>query len=165
MENEIKMKIYDFYKNVDKTVINNLTKDENSQDVLKLSVYAELNLLNKTNDKWKLKDKRTLLKEIDLEKKNKIKQLTNLLENSLDNTLESIKTANEKIINDINNINNLKRTIEKDDVYNNIKNITKKNYTNKINKRIIKNEDNIILPNFINKKPKNINNYIEIYSN
>jgi hypothetical protein len=165
MENEIKMKIYDFYKNVDKTVINNLTKDENSQDVLKLSVYAELNLLNKINDKWKLKDKRTLLKEIDLEKKNKIKQLTNLLENSLNNTLESIKTANEKIINDINNINNLKRTIEKDDVYNNIKNITKKNYTNKINKRIIKNEDNIILPNFINKKPKNINNYIEIYSN
>lgn len=165
MENEIKMKIYDFYKNVDKTVINNLTKDENSQDVLKLSVYAELNLLNKTNDKWKLKDKRTLLKEIDLEKKNKIKQLTNLLENSLDNTLENIKTTNEKIINDINNINNLKRTIEKDDVYNNIKNITKKNYTNKINKRIIKNEDNIILPNFINKKPKNINNYIEIYSN
>lgn len=165
MENEIKMKIYDFYKNVDKTVINNLTKDENSQDVLKLSVYAELNLLNKTNDKWKLKDKRTLLKEIDLEKKNKIKQLTNLLENSLNNTLENIKTANEKIINDINNINNLKRTIEKDDVYNNIKNITKKNYTNKINKRIIKNEDNIILPNFINKKPKNINNYIEIYSN
>ena len=165
MENEIKMKIYDFYKNVDKTVINNLTKDENSQDVLKLSVYAELNLLNKTNDKWKLKDKRTLLKEIDLEKKNKIKQLTNLLENSLNNTLENIKTANEKIINYINNINNLKRTIEKDDVYNNIKNITKKNYTNKINKRIIKNEDNIILPNFINKKPKNINNYIEIYSN
>jgi hypothetical protein len=165
MENEIKLKIYDFYKNVDKSVINNLTKDENIQDILKLSVYAELNLLNKTNDKWKLKDKRTLLKEIDLEKKNKIKQLTNLLENSLDNTLENIKITNEKIINDINNINNLKRTIEKDDVYNNIKNITKKNYTNKVNKRIIKNEDNMLLTKFINKKPKNINNYIEIYSN
>jgi hypothetical protein len=162
MDNEIKLKIIDFYKNIDKSLVNNLFKDENIQNVLKLSMQTELSLLNKSRNKWKIKDKRKLLKELDSVKKDKISQLTKSLEFVNDIAIENIKKINEKVIMDINNINHLKKNIEKDDIYDNIKNITKKNYSSKIDKRTIKNEEIINLePN--DKKSKY--DYLEIYSN
>ena len=166
MDNEIKTKITDFYKNVDKPIVNNLFKDENIQNVLKLSMQSELPILNKINNKWKIKDRRKLLKEIDIEKKNKVSQLTKSLDSINDNVIEDIKKTNEKVILDINNINHLRRTIEKDDIYNTMKNITRKSYTSKSEKRIIK-EDITHDLKINNKNKEKIlnNNYLEIYTN
>ena len=168
MDNEIKLKISDFYKNVDKHLVNNLFKDENLNTVLKLSMQTELPLFNMTGNKWKIKDKRKLLKEIESEKKNKVCQLTKSLDSIIDITMENIKNTNDKVISDINNINHLRRNIEKDDIYETIKNITKKSYNSKSEKRIIKNEDNVDLlsdPKINKKLNKLKNNYLEIYSN
>jgi hypothetical protein len=131
-------------------------------------MQTELPLFNMTGNKWKIKDKRKLLKEIENEKKNKVSQLTKSLDSIIDITMENIKNTNDKVISDINNINHLRRNIEKDDIYETIKNITKKSYNSKSEKRIIKNEDNVDLlsdPKINKKLNKLKNNYLEIYSN
>ena len=70
------IEIIDFYKGVDKKIINNLINDNETKDILNISLKNELNILKKDKNNWVMKDKRKLLKEIDIVKKKKVKEIT-----------------------------------------------------------------------------------------
>jgi len=81
-ENEnFQIRIIDFYKDVDKPLITNLYNDNEGKDLLKISLKNELSLLKKEKNKWQIKDKRKLLKEIDVVKKRKVKEITSNFNN------------------------------------------------------------------------------------
>ena len=134
---DFKIRIIDFYKGVDKPIINNIYNDNTGQNVLELSTLNEISLFSKTprnKNTWKIKDKRVLLKEIDSFKKRRIKEMKNQLTH-LDDT--TIQNTNNKLLTDIESINTLKKNIEDDNIYDKLKNLTLlSNYSN--NKPILK---------------------------
>lgn len=137
---DFKIRIVDFYKGVDKPIINNIYNDDTGQNVLELSTLNEISLFSKTpknKNTWKIKDKRVLLKEIDSFKKRRIKEIKNQLTHLDDTTIENIKHTNNKLLTDIESINTLKKNIEDDNIYDKLKNLTLlSNYSN--NKPILK---------------------------
>jgi len=119
MDKEFKVRIVDFYKDVDKPIINNIFDDKEGKQVLELSTKTEFNLLKKDKNKWILKDKRKILKEIDLVKKRKVKEYTTKINQlNKDNTnLDTLKLANIKIISELENIESLKKNIDDEELY------------------------------------------------
>lgn len=115
----------DYYKNVDEPMINECLTKFNLENLLQLSTITDLNVFTKQKKKeWKLKEKRTLLKECDIKRKQKIKQVTESL-NELSkykskNILLEVKKKNNELLDQIENIDTLIETIEKD--YPNIEN-------------------------------------------
>jgi hypothetical protein len=130
MDNEnFKIRIVDLYKGIEEPIINNLYKDEKTQDLMVLSIQNDLSLLKKNKKKWIVKDKRKLLKEIDLIKNKKVKEFTSSIsklgKNSPDINL--IKNKNNKIISDLEAIDNLKKSLNNDEIYSKLQNISHKN--------------------------------------
>jgi len=130
MDNEnFKIRIVDLYKGMEEPIINNLYKDEKTQDLMVLSIQNDLSLLKKNKKKWIVKDKRKLLKEIDLIKNKKVKEFTSSIsklgKNSPDINL--IKNKNNKIISDLEAIDNLKKSLNNDEIYSKLQNISHKN--------------------------------------
>jgi hypothetical protein len=130
MDNEnFKIRIVDLYKGIEEPIINNLYKDEKTQDLMVLSIQNDLSILKKNKKKWIVKDKRKLLKEIDLIKNKKVKEFTSSIsklgKNSPDINL--IKNKNNKIISDLEAIDNLKKSLNNDEIYSKLQNISHKN--------------------------------------
>lgn len=123
-ENEKKVNINDYYSSVDKNILNNLCSNNNVKNLIYLSSQMDLNPFNKKNKKWQLKSKDKLIKECELVKKKKIKDLSvslsNLAKLGPNNISEvkniyknfEIKIENlEKIITCVNHIESINNDI------------------------------------------------------
>ena len=110
-------KIEDYYKNIDKPVINNYINNINFKNILELSTITDLYVFKKEKkNQWILKDKRQLLKECEFERKKTIKEVTtslNVLSKNKTTKIKDIKVKNNNMINKIENIDSLMETIEK----------------------------------------------------
>jgi hypothetical protein len=176
--NNFNVRIIDFYKKINKPIIDKMVTDNSFKNILELSTVSEIPLLKKEKNNWYLKDKKKILKEIESTKKKKIKEIKNNLSKINIIKINDIKENNNKLISDLESIDLLKNNIEDDIIYNNIRNLsllsnnielTKKlkrnqlggtqNLNNKKNLKIIK----------INLDELNIssdsNEFIEIFSN
>jgi hypothetical protein len=110
-----------YYKNIDKPIINKCINNLNLKKLLELSSITKLNVFTSKKNKnieWKLKEKRILLKECDVIRKQKIKEvsesLNKLSKNKSTNLLLEVKNKNNNLLDDIETINTLIETIEKD---------------------------------------------------
>jgi len=107
-----------YYKNIDKPVIDNYANDLNLKNLLALSTITDLYLFTKKKKKneWKLKDKRKLLKECDIKRKQTIKEVSTSLnvlsKNKSTNLVKEIKIKNNTLLNKIENIDSIIETIE-----------------------------------------------------
>ena len=172
------IEIIDFYKEVDKKIINNLINDNETKDILNISSKNDLNILKKDKNNWVMKDKRKLLKEIDVVKKKKVKEITSNFNNITkpNQTINILKDTNNKLISEIESIDNFKKNIENEEIYNKLKNLASLNYTQqpKIGKKSIKNikggSDNTFIVKIVDLKDKISNSesssdFLEIFSN
>ena len=174
--NDFKVKIIDFYKEIDKPIINNIYKDNFGKNVLEFSTINEVPIFKKDKDVWKIKDKRKLLKDIELIQKKKIKKFKNSFDN-LNIHIKDIKDNNNKLLSDIESITKIKNKLEDDEAYIKLKNLVNlgkpiKQKGGKKNKEIMKikiidinNKEEIKLNinNLINSIDSN--DFIEIFSN
>ena len=117
----------------------------NYKNILKLSSLNNIFLLEqkKNNNNWRIRDKRKLLQEINTKKKEKINLMKKQLKDINKLKINDVKDINNKILSEIETINQLKEHIENENIYNNLKNLT-------------------LLTNNTNKKK---DSYIEIFSN
>jgi hypothetical protein len=122
--NNFKIRIIDFYKDIDKPIIDKMVNDNSFKNILELSTVSEIPLLKKDKNNWHLKDKRKILKDIENSKKKKIKEIKNNLSKIDVIKINDIKENNNKLLTDLESINLLKNNIENDDIYNNIKNLS-----------------------------------------
>jgi gas vesicle protein len=108
-----------YYKNIEKPIINDCLNKLNLKNILELSTITDLYLFTKKKKTdWKLKEKRILLKECDIKRKQKIKEFTDNL-NELSkykskNILSQVKEKSNNIFNDIETLENMIESIEKD---------------------------------------------------
>lgn len=111
--------IENYYKNIEKPVIDNYVNNLNLKNLLDLSTITDLYLFTKKKKKneWKLKDKREILKECDIKRKKTIKEVSTSLnvlsKNKSTNLVKEIKIKNDKLLNKIENIDSFIETIEK----------------------------------------------------
>jgi len=181
------IEIIDFYKGVDKKIINNMINDNETKDILNISSKNDLNILKKEKNNWVMKDKRKLLKEIDVVKKKKVKEITSNFNNITkpNQTINILKDTNNKLISEIESIDNFKKNIENEDIYNKLKNLASLSSTpiTKINKKKVKNikggsntlndsisNDNTFIVKIVDLKNKISNSesssdFLEIFSN
>jgi hypothetical protein len=110
-----------YYKDIDKPIVNNYMNNFNLKNLLNLTTIIDLTVFThkkKNKKEWQLKDKRKLLKECEIKKKEKIKEATNTLTSLITNkskkAIDDVKNKNETILNEIENIDTLIDTIEKD---------------------------------------------------
>ena len=122
--NKFNLRINDFYKNVNIPIINNMVSDNSFKNILELSSISKISLLEKQKKKWCLKDKRKILRDIEITKKKKINEIKNNLSKIDIIKIDDIKNNNNKLLSDLESINLLKNNIINDDIYNNIKNIS-----------------------------------------
>jgi hypothetical protein len=123
--NDFKIRIIDFYKNVDKPLLNDLTNNDSFKNILELSTISEIPLLKKEKKNWNLKDKKIILKQIESSKKKKIKDLKNNLSKIDTIKINDIKEKNNKLLTELETINLLKNTIEDDKMYHQLSNLSK----------------------------------------
>lgn len=133
MEQDFKIRIIDFYKDVDKPFLSNLISDNEGKDILELSTKNDFQILKKEKNKWQIKDKRKLLKEIDIVKKKKVKEITTNFNNisKPNQTIDILKETNNKLISEIESIDNFKKKMDNDDLYKKLKNLASMNYSSK----------------------------------
>ena len=181
--NNFKVRIIDFYKKINKPIIDKMVTDNSFKNILELSTVSEIPLLKKEKNNWYLKDRKKILKEIESTKKKKIKEMKNNLSKINIIKINDIKENNNKLISDLESIDLLKNNIEDDIIYNNIRNLsllsnnielTKKpkriqlGGTSNLNIRDNKNKKNLKIIK-INLDELNIssdsNDFIEIFSN
>jgi len=185
MEQDFKIRIIDFYKEVDQPIMTNLFNDNESKDILELSTKNDFQILKKEKNKWIIKDKRKLLKEIDIAKKKKVKEITNNFNNisKPEQTISILKDVNTKLISEIESIDDFKEKINNDDLYKKLKNLATINCIPKNNliktkkgggykEKIIQNnkEDEIINIKIIDIKKSLVSSetdsdFIEVFSN
>jgi hypothetical protein len=125
MENtNFNIRIIDFYKEINKPIIDKMIKNNSFKNILELSTISEIPLLKKQKNNWFLKDKQKILKEIETLKKKKIKEIKNNLYKINIIKINDIKENNNKLFSDLESIDLLKNNIENDIIYNNIKNLS-----------------------------------------
>jgi hypothetical protein len=122
--NDFKVRIIDFYKDVDKPIINNLYEDNLGKNILEFSTNNKMQILKKNKNTWKIKDQRKLLNELESVKKKKIKILKDSFNNFNDSAIEEIKKKNNKCISEIETITDLKKNLENKDNYLKLKNLS-----------------------------------------
>jgi hypothetical protein len=108
-----------YYKNIDKPIINDCLNKFNLKNLLELSTITNLYVFTKQKKKdWRLKEKRMLLKECDIKRKQKLKAVTEsineLSKNKSKDLLLEVKQKNNSLFNEIETIDTLIETIEKD---------------------------------------------------
>ena len=112
--------IENYYKDIDKPIVNNIMNNLNLKNLLNLTTIIDLSVFKQKKNKkeWQLKDKRKLLKECEIKKRDKIKEatstLTSLVSNKSKKVIDVVKNKNETILNDIENIDTLIETIERE---------------------------------------------------
>ena len=107
-----------YYKNIDKPTIDKCVNNINLKNLLSLSTVANLYLFTKKKkNQWKLKDKRKILKECDVQRKKTLKEvstsLSALAKIKSTNLVKEIKIKNDTLLNKIENIDSFIETIEK----------------------------------------------------
>ena len=178
--NNFKIRIIDFYKEINKPIIDKMITDDSFKNILDLSSISEIQLLKKEKNNWYLKDKNKILKEIETRKKTKMKEIKRNLSKINIIKINDIKENNNKLITDLESIDLLKNNIEDDIIYNNIKNLsllsnnidltknTKKKQSGGTHDLNIKNKRNLKIIK-INLDELNLssdsNDFIEIFSN
>lgn len=109
--------IENYYKNIDRPIINNYINNCNLKILLELSTITDLYVFTKKKREWILKDKRILLKECEYKRKKTIKEvftyLNILSKNKTVNLVQKIKNKNNNLLNTVENIDFLIDTIEK----------------------------------------------------
>lgn len=109
--------IENYYKNIDRPIINNYINNCNLKILLELSTITDLYVFTKKKREWILKDKRILLKECEYKRKKTIKEvftyLNILSKNKTVNLVQEIKNKNNNLLNTVENIDFLIDTIEK----------------------------------------------------
>jgi hypothetical protein len=157
---EFKVRIVDLYKDIDKPIINNLYENDQTKEIMELSERSELLLLKKDKNRWVLKDKRKLLKEIDMVKNRKVREFTSSISKLGKNSpnINLMKDTNNKMISDLESIDNLKKSLNDDDVYSKLQNATSINYLSKDNLKEKNKESNKINIPVIKQNDKLINN-------
>jgi hypothetical protein len=172
--NDFKVRIIDFYKDVDKPIINNLYEDNLGKNILEFSTNNEMQILKKDKNSWKIKDQRKLLNELESVKKKKIKNLKESFNNFNDSDINEIKNKNNKYLSDIETITDLKKNLGNKDNYLKLKNLsllgTKNIKGGSINQNTLKiidinnnKEINIKIDNIILSSESE--EFIEIFSN
>ncbi len=111
--------IENYYKNIEKPIINDFLYKYNLKNLLELTTITDLYVFSKKRkNQWKLKEKSLLLKECEHKRKIKIEEINNqikyLAKNKSKNIIVDIKNKNNNILSDIENIDILIETIEKD---------------------------------------------------
>jgi hypothetical protein len=110
--------ITQYYKNIDEPIINNIINNVNLKNLLALSTVTDLYLFRKDKRKWKLKDKREILKECNIIKKKTIKEvstsLNTLIKNKSVNITKEIKNKSDHLLHKVENIDTIIETIEKE---------------------------------------------------
>ena len=122
--NDFNIRIIDFYKEINKPIIDKMITDNSFKNILELSTISEITLLKKQKNNWFLKDKKKILKEIETSKKKKMKEIKNNLYKINIIKINDIKENNNKLFSDLESIVLLKNNIENDIIYNNIKNLS-----------------------------------------
>ena len=122
--NDFKIRIIDFYKDVDKPIINNLYEDNLGKNILEFSTNNEMQILKRNKNSWKIKDQRKLLNELESVKKKKIKNLKESFNNFNDFDINEIKNKNNKYLSEIETITDLKKNLEIKDNYLKLKNLS-----------------------------------------
>uniref|UniRef100_A0A6C0DA68 Uncharacterized protein n=1 Tax=viral metagenome TaxID=1070528 RepID=A0A6C0DA68_9ZZZZ len=109
--------IENYYKNIDKPIINEYMNNLNFKNLLALSTINDLYVFQKEKKAWRLKDKEKLLRECEYKRKKKIKEvsvsLNSLNKNKSSTITKEIKLQNNTLLNQIENIDSLIETIEK----------------------------------------------------
>jgi len=165
-DNIFNIKLVDFYKNVDKPIINNICNDKECKNILELSSINNISLLKKSRNNWKIQDKRKILKDIEVLKNKKVKEFKNKLDFKNSKIID-IKESNNKILSELESIDNLKEHIENNSIYDKIKNLTLLGGTVKKEKK----DNNITNNNIIKLNLKTFieledsDSFIEIFSN
>ncbi len=108
-----------YYKNIDKPIINDCLNKFNLKNLLELSTVTDLYIFTKQKKKeWKLKEKRILLKECEVKRRQKLKEVSEsineLTKNKSKNLLLEVKKKNNSLLDEIETIDTLIETIEKD---------------------------------------------------
>jgi hypothetical protein len=82
---------------------NNLYDNDQTKEIMELSERSELLLLKKDKNRWVLKDKIKLLKEIDIVKNRKVREFTSSISKLGKNSpnINLMKDTNNKMISDI----------------------------------------------------------------
>lgn len=111
--------IENYYKNIEKPIINDFLYKYNLKNLLELTTITDLYVFSKKRkNEWKLKEKSLLLKECEHKRKIKIEEINNqikyLAKNKSKNIIVDIKNKNNNILSDIENIDILIETIEKE---------------------------------------------------
>ena len=106
-----------YYKNIDKPVIDNYVNNLNLKNLLALSTISDLYLFTKKKkNEWKLKEKRKLLKECNIKRKQTIKEVSSSLnilsKNKSCDIINEVKIKSNILLNKIENIDSLIETIE-----------------------------------------------------
>lgn len=122
---DFKVRIVNFYKDVDKPMLNSLYDDSEVKDILMLSTKTEFPLLQKDKNGWNVKNKGKLLKDIDSIKKKKVKEFTSIVNNyHKDNTnINELKNTNNKMISELESIDNLKKSLGNQELYVRLQNL------------------------------------------
>ena len=122
--NNFKIRIIDFYKEINKPIIDKMITDDSFKNILDLSSISEIPLLKKEKNNWYLKDKNKILKEIETRKKTKMKEIKRNLSKINIIKINDIKENNNKLFSDLETIDLLKNNIENDTIFNNIKKLS-----------------------------------------
>ena len=122
---DFKVRIVNFYKDVDKPMLNSLYNDNEVKDILVLSTKTDFPLLQKDKNGWNVKNKGKLLKDIDSIKKKKVKEFTSVVNNyHKDNTnIDELKNNNNKMISELESIDNLKKSLGNEELYLRLQNL------------------------------------------
>jgi hypothetical protein len=178
-KNDFKIKIVDFYKDVEKPIINNLYEDKDTKELMILSTKNDINLFKKGKNMGVIKDKRKLLKEIDVIKKKKVREFSSNIKSNDD--FNEIKNSNNKFILDLESMEDLKKNIDNEKIYLRLQNLAL--LSNSENKENKENKKNFLIPKIKDLEIKDIKNikggnsnvkiqidsesseYIEVFSN
>lgn len=109
--------IENYYKNINKPLIDDCMENLNLKNLLALSTITDLYVFTKKKkNEWKLKDKRELLRECEIKKKKTIKEasssLNALVKNKSPTITKEIKQKNNQLLNKVECIDSLIETIE-----------------------------------------------------
>ena len=111
-DTEFKVRIIDFYKDVDKPIINNIYEDNFGKNVLEFTMLNQVPILKKEKSNWKVKEKNKIIKDLDTVQKRKIKVFKDSFNGFNELDIQQIKERNNKLLSEIETITDLKKKIE-----------------------------------------------------
>ena len=122
-DTEFKVRIIDFYKDVDKPIINNIYEDNFGKNVLEFTTLNQVPILKKDKSNWKVKEKNKIIKDLDNVQKRKIKVFKDSFNGFNELDIQQIKERNNKLLSEIETITDLKKKIDNDDNYLKLQNL------------------------------------------